>query len=107
MKESVPGKGGSKIAEQINQISAANQISMLSLDCPNFLFVSGEWNRGITELKILLEQICFKQASQQQKQIKKGDKSLKRKKRIAPVHRPAHLVQVLLLRQLTPPFVLR
>lgn len=32
--------------------------------------VSGERNRGLTELKVLLEQICFKQASHQQKQIK-------------------------------------
>lgn len=79
---------------------------MLPPHCLHFLFILFQVKgieRGQTELKVLLEQICFKQACHQQKQIKKGAKSLKGEKRMALVHQPAHLVQELPLGQFTAP----
>jgi len=55
--------------------------------------VSGDRIGGLTELKVLLEQICIKQAPHQQKRIKKAAKSLKEGKRMALVHQPVRLVQ--------------
>ena len=39
MKESLCGKVGSSIAEQVNQVSALHQISMLPSHCLHFLFI--------------------------------------------------------------------
>lgn len=76
---------------------------MLPLHCLHFLFIfSGLRNRGLTEQSPAGADI-FKEASPQQKQIKKRTKSLKEEKRLVLVHWPVYLVQVLLLGQFTAP----